>query len=51
MWLPRHFDPRMVKSATFDPQDHGIKSGLRDTLIFQCWESKHFDRASLAFAS
>jgi hypothetical protein len=31
MWPPLHFDPRMVKIETFDPQDHGIKSGLRGT--------------------
>jgi hypothetical protein len=34
-----------------DPQDHEINSGLRDTLIPQCWGSKHSDPAGLAFAS
>jgi hypothetical protein len=32
------------------PQDHGIKSGLRDTLISQYWGSKHSDPAAVAFA-
>jgi hypothetical protein len=31
----RQFDPRSVGIKVLAPQDHGIKSGLRDTLILQ----------------
>jgi hypothetical protein len=51
MWPSRLFDGRMVRIESLDPQDHGIKSGLRDCLVFQFWGSKHSDRSALAFAS
>jgi hypothetical protein len=51
IWPSLPFDPRMVRIEALDSLDHGNKSGLRDTLIFPCWGSKHSDRASLAFAS
>ena len=51
LWPSRHFDPRMVGIEALDPQDHGIKSRLRDTLIPQCWGSKDSDPAAVAFAS
>jgi hypothetical protein len=44
-------DPRIVVIKDLDPQDHGIKKGMRDTLIPQSWGSKHSDPASVAFAS
>jgi hypothetical protein len=28
-----NFDPRIVGIKDLDPEDHGINSGLRDTLI------------------
>jgi uncharacterized protein YcsI (UPF0317 family) len=46
-----NFDPRIVGIKDLDPQDHGIKNGMRDTLIPQCWGSKHSDPAAVAFAS
>jgi hypothetical protein len=51
LWPSRHCDSRMVGIKPLDPQDHGIKNGLRDTSIPQCWGSKHSDPAAVAFAS
>jgi hypothetical protein len=31
LWPSRHVDPRIVGIKPWDPQDHGIKSGLRGT--------------------
>jgi hypothetical protein len=39
-----------VGIKALDLQDHGIKNGLRDTLIPQCWGSKHSAPAAVAFA-
>jgi hypothetical protein len=44
-------DPRNVGIKDLDPQDHGIKNGMRDPLIPHCWGSKHSDPAAVAFAS
>jgi hypothetical protein len=46
-----NFDPRIVVIKDLDPQDHGIKNGMLDSLIPQCWGSKHSDPAAVAFAS
>jgi hypothetical protein len=51
LWPSHHFDSRIEGIKDLDPQDHGIKSGLRDTLITQGWGSKHSDPAAVAFAS
>jgi hypothetical protein len=52
-WPSRLFDPRIVGIKPCDPKDHGIKSGLRDTLTHNygdqniliplLWPSRHFD--------
>ena len=31
-YLSRHFHPRRMGINALDPQDHGIKNGLRDTI-------------------
>jgi hypothetical protein len=41
----------MMWIEPLDPQDHGIKNGLRNTWIPQCLGSKHSDPAAVAFAS
>jgi hypothetical protein len=53
LWPLRFFDPRIVGIKPCDPKDHGIKSGLRDTLTHNygdqniliplLWPARQFD--------
>jgi hypothetical protein len=51
LWPSRHLDPPIVGIKPLDPQVNGIKSGLRDNMIPQCWGSNHSDTAAVAIAS
>jgi hypothetical protein len=50
LWPTRQFDPPIL-GIKLDPQGHGIKSGVRDNLISQCWGSNHSDPSTVAYAS